>query len=132
MRAAEGRLRVALRESSPLTARATRRGAGDSFFLFFTDHVFWPRPLLGALNLAAGAGEAALGLLRAPLDGGRMLLRGLRGALMSLPELVFVNLRKGTNDWAPRAAWHELGVEAQWALVQSSQPSAFEPARPVR
>jgi hypothetical protein len=113
MRVAEGGLRVALRESSPLTARAGRRGSRDSFFLFYTDHVFWPRPLLGALNLAAGAGEAAFGLLRAPLDGGRTLVRGLHGALMSLPELAFVNLRKGTNDWVPESAWQELGLPAE-------------------
>jgi hypothetical protein len=112
LRATEGRLRVALRESSPLAARSGGRGARDSFFLLFTDHVFWPRPLFGALNLAAGAGEVALGLVRAPLDGGRTLRRGLHGALMSLPELAFVNLRKGSNDWVPEAAWQELAVDA--------------------
>jgi hypothetical protein len=112
LRAEEGSLRVLLRESSPLTARSGRRGARDSFFLFYTDHVFWPRPILGALNLAAGAGELALGLLLAPTDGGRTLLRGVHGALMSLPELAFVNLRKGTNDWVPESAWQELGLAA--------------------
>ncbi len=132
MRAAEGRLRVALRESSPLTARAGRRGARDSFFLFFTDQVFWPRPLLGALNLAAGAGEAALGLLRVPRDGGRTLLRGLHGALMSLPELAFVNLRKGTHDWVPEAAWQELGVDATWVATRPPHAAPVESDAAVR
>ncbi len=129
MRATEGPLRVALRESSPLTARAARRGANDSFFLFFTDHVFWPRPIFGALNVAAGAGEAALGLLRAPMDGGRTLLRGLHGTLMSLPELAFVNLRKGTNDWAPDAAWQELGADAQRVAGRGTLETSSAPRR---
>jgi hypothetical protein len=111
---AEGTLRVWLRESSPLTARAGRPGARDSFFLLFTDQLVWPRPLFGALNLAAGAGATVAGVAAAPFDRGRMLLRGLRGALMSLPELAFVSLRKGTHDWVPRDAWHELGVDARW------------------
>jgi hypothetical protein len=101
MRRSEGGLRVALRESFTLSARAWTRGSRDSFFLFFTDELFWARPLLGAANLAAGLGEASLGLLRAPFDRGRTLRRGVEGALMSLPELAFVNLRKGTNDWVP-------------------------------
>ena len=132
MRADEGALRVWLRESSPLTARAVRPGARDSFFLFYTDHVVWPRPIFGALNLAAGAGEAVAGLLAAPLDGGRMLLRGLRGTLMSLPELAFVNLRKGTNDWVPRDSWRELGVDLERVGASSEPPLAFESLAPVR
>jgi hypothetical protein len=127
LRAAEGALRVALREASPLTARAVRPGARDSFFLFYTDRVFWPRPVFGALNLAAGAGEAAVGLLRAPGDGGRTLVRGLRGILMSLPELAFVSLRKGTNDWVPREAFAELGLAA--ASVEPNPPVRESPAR---
>jgi hypothetical protein len=66
-----------------------------------------------ALNLVAGVGEIAVGLLRAPADGGRLLLRGVHGALVSLPELAFVNLRKGTNDWVPESAGAELGLAAQ-------------------
>jgi hypothetical protein len=132
MRATEGATLVWLRESSPLTARAGRPGARDSFFLFFTDHVLWPRPIFGALNLAAGAGETLAGLLAAPLDGGRMLGRGLRGALMSLPELAFVNLRKGTHDWVPRAAWRELGVASRWPAAPVAAPAAVESTAAVR
>ncbi len=132
MAAVEGATRVWLRESSPLTARAGQPGTRDSFFLFFTDQVVWPRPILGALNLAAGAGQAITGLLAAPLDGGKMLLRGLRGTLMSLPELAFVSLRKGTHDWVPREAWRELGVDAEWSGASPAPPIAFEPPPPVR
>ena len=110
MREREGALRVALREASPWTARSGGQGARDSFFLFFTDASVWPRPLFGALNLAAGAGETALGLLRAPFDRGRTLLHGLEGTLMSLPELAFVNLRKGSYDWVPESARREIGL----------------------
>jgi hypothetical protein len=102
---------VALREASPLTARAYERGARDSFFLFFTDGAVLARPLLGAFNTAAAAGETAFGLLRAPWDGGRMLLRGLQGTAMSLPELAFVSLRKGTNDWVPAEEVRPLGAQ---------------------
>ena len=110
MREREGELAVALREASPLTARAGADGARESFFLFYTDDAVWPRPLFGALNLGAAAGETALGLVAAPFDRGRTLLRGLEGALMSLPELAFVNLRKGSYDWVPESARREIGV----------------------
>ena len=43
--------------------------------------------------------EALRGLLQAPTDGGRALRAGLEGALGSLPELAFVNLRKGSYDY---------------------------------
>jgi hypothetical protein len=61
-----------------------------------------------------------------------MLVRGLRGSLMSLPELAFVNLRKGTHDWVPREAWNELGVDVDWAGAPPAPPTAFESALPVR
>jgi len=35
------------------------------------------------------------------VDRGAILLRGLRGTFVSLPELVFANIRKGSNDWIP-------------------------------
>ena len=41
------------------------------------------------------------GLLRAPLDRGRTLWSGTRGVVFSLPELAFVNLRKGTLEYGP-------------------------------
>jgi hypothetical protein len=32
---------------------------------------------------------------------------------MSLPELAFVNLRKGTHDWVPESAWQEVGLPTE-------------------
>jgi hypothetical protein len=99
MAAREGRLRVALRESNVATATAYRAGDDDGFFLFFTDGEVPLRPLLGVLNLAAGLGRTALGVLALPLDRGRGVRAGLEGAFWSLPELVFLNVRKGSNEW---------------------------------
>jgi hypothetical protein len=101
MYAAENDLKVSLRESNTLSSTIYRRNGRDSFFLFFTDDALPVRPLYGALNLVAGAGEIAFGLLRAPLDRGRTLWSGLKGVAFSLPELAFVNLRKGTLEYGP-------------------------------
>ena len=98
----ENRFVVALRESNTLTSTVYEPNPQDSFFLFFTDAV--PvRPLLGGVNLVAGLGASAVGLALLPLDGGHTLLSGMKGALFSLPELAFVNLRKGTFDYVERA-----------------------------
>jgi hypothetical protein len=51
--------------------------------------------------LAAAAGEFVLGLVRAPFDRGHTAWSGLKGAAFSLPELFFVNLRKGMLEYAP-------------------------------
>jgi hypothetical protein len=104
MRERESAWWVALRESNTLTARSYRRGHRDSFFLFFTDSdaggaAVALRPFLGALNLAAALGESLWGVLRLPADGGDTFQAGLEGALASLPELAFWNIRKGSNDW---------------------------------
>jgi hypothetical protein len=56
---------------------------------------------LGAANLSVGIGAAVAGLATLPADRGHLLWAGLRGALFSLPELAFVNLRKGTYDRSP-------------------------------
>jgi hypothetical protein len=108
MYAAENSLKVYLRESNTLTSTVYRKGESDSLFLFFTDDVVLPRPLYGAANILAGLGETLVGTLRAPIDGGRTLWSGARGIAFSLPELAFVNLRKGTLIYArtdqPRTA----------------------------
>ena len=100
LRSREGALRLYARESNTLSSRIYRRRDADGSFLLFTDDVFWPRPLFGALNLAWSAGDAALGLLTAPFDRGRRLERAGKGMLFSVPELVFVNIRKGSFDAA--------------------------------
>jgi hypothetical protein len=95
-------VRVRLRESNVLTSTVYRWNADDSFFLLFTDDVVALRPAFGAVNLAAGLGAAVVGLPLLPLDGGDTFLAGVRGALFSLPELVLVNLRKGSFEYVRR------------------------------
>jgi hypothetical protein len=107
MKRSESPLLVTLRESNTLTARGYRRGQRDSFFLFFTDDTRVLRPLLGVFNLVAGVGESVWGLLHLPFDRGDTLASGLEGTLVSLPELAFWNIRKGTNDWVPESATRE-------------------------
>jgi hypothetical protein len=99
MKQREPRLLLFLRESNTLTSTVYRPAPGDSLFLFFTDDVFLPRPLFGAFNLLAGAGESLLGLATLPFQGPARLLAGTRGMLFSLPELFFVNIRKGTMEY---------------------------------
>ena len=88
-----------LAETTAATAAGYRPGPDDSTFLFFTDETVAARPLLGAANLAAASAGGVLGLFTWPADGGRRLEAGARGALYSLPELGFVNIRKGTTAW---------------------------------
>jgi len=95
----EGPIAVYLRESNTLTSTLYHRAHDDSFFLFFTDDAAVLRPLYGAMNFASGIGAASIGLFLAPLDGGEVLSAGARGALFSLPELAFFNIRKGTFEF---------------------------------
>ena len=66
-------LRVHLREASTFTSTLYRPNPRDSFFVFFTRDRWLPRPLYGAVNLVAGLGQAAVGLVRLPFDGGEAL-----------------------------------------------------------
>lgn len=97
-------LAVRLRESNVLTSTVYRPSRDDSTFLFFTDDVLLLRPLLGAANLGVGIGASLVGLVRTPLDRGAALEAGLRGVLWSLPELFFLNVRKGSYDHVSRHA----------------------------
>jgi hypothetical protein len=108
---------LALRESNTLTARTYQRGKGDSFFVFFTEDPIWLRPIFGAVNLVAAIGESVWGLVTLPVDGGQTLTSGLKGAFVSLPELVFANIRKGSNDWV---APEHRQVEAQTVARDAS------------
>lgn len=99
MKTREPGLRVFLRECNTLTSTVYRAAPGDSLFLFFTDDTLLPRPLFGAFNLITGAGESLLGLATLPFQGPSRLLAGTRGMLFSLPELFFVNIRKGTMEY---------------------------------
>jgi hypothetical protein len=88
-----------LRESNTLTSTVYRRSDQDSYFIFFTDGNTWARPALGLVNLTAALGATAVGALQWPFDGGSQLKAGLRGALFSMPELGFINIRKGSSTW---------------------------------
>jgi hypothetical protein len=95
----EPALRVFLRESNTLTSSVYHPDPSDSAFLFFTDDTVALRPLFGAANLVTGVAASALGLATWPVDAGARLRAGLRGVVFSLPELAFVNLRKGSMAW---------------------------------
>jgi hypothetical protein len=92
----ENQLKVYLREANVLTSTFYRWHGGDSAFLFFTDDAILPRPIYGVMNAAAGAGQSAAGLFTWPFDDGETLIAGFRGFLISLPELLFINIRKGS------------------------------------
>jgi hypothetical protein len=94
---------VSLRETNTMSSTLYKWNPKDSFFIFFTDKA-WPlRPLFGAVNTLAGVGETLAGLLFFPFDAGTTLKSGTMGILMSLPELVFVNMRKGSYQYLPYA-----------------------------
>jgi len=115
----ENDLGVYLRESNTLTSTIYRRNDLEPFFLFFTEDALPLRPVYGILNFTTGIGEMVLGVLRAPWDRGRMFTSGLKGAVFSLPELLFVNLRKGILEYAPGDAPRTLRRPVQRAAVES-------------
>jgi hypothetical protein len=119
MYAAENDLGVYLRESNTLTSTIYRRNDTEPFFLFFTEEAAPLRPVYGALNFAAGIGEMALGIFRAPWDRGKMFTSGIKGAVFSLPELVFINLRKGILEYAPGDTPRTQRRPAQHAAFES-------------
>jgi hypothetical protein len=98
MRRDENAAWVFLRESNVVTSTLYRAQSRDSIFLFFTDDLVAPRPLFGAVNLVTGLAASAIGLAMLPVDGGETLWAGLRGAVFSLPELMFQNIRKGSFE----------------------------------
>ena len=87
---------VNLRESNTLSSSVYGFNGEDAVFVFFTQDAVWFRPLQGSINLAAAGAEAVFGMLSWPWDGGRHLLRSVKGVAVSLPELVFFNIRKGS------------------------------------
>jgi len=87
---------VSLRESNVLTSTLYQWRDLDGAFLFFTQDQVWPRPIQGSLNLIVAAGEGLLGLVLLPWDEGYHLNKGLSGVVVSLPELLFFNIRKGS------------------------------------
>lgn len=88
--------RVAITESNIVTSSIYRWHDKDAAFLFFTQDAILPRPLMGATNLAVAAGQSLWGLLSLPWNQGETLRQGMKGMAMSLPELLFFNIRKGS------------------------------------
>lgn len=92
---------VAARESNVWTSRLYHRNAGDTFFLFFSEESPHLRPAFGLANLAAGSAAAAAGIVLLPFDRGATLREAGTGIAFSVPELFFVNLRKGSFQIVP-------------------------------
>ncbi|MGR8941686.1 MAG: hypothetical protein ACU83P_08880, partial [Gammaproteobacteria bacterium] len=89
----------AVRESNTVSSRLYAFNPDDALFLFFTDNAVLLRPLFGLANTAAGVGQSIYGFFSWPLDAGKNLKSGATGILMSLPELFFFNMRKGSYKY---------------------------------
>ena len=92
-------LMVALRESNTFSSTLYPYNPDDAFFVFFTDDSLVLRPIFGLFNTAAGIGQSVFGFLSWPFDAGKNLKSGATGVLMSLPELFFFNMRKGSYKY---------------------------------
>lgn len=90
---------IHLRESNTFTSTVYTYNPEDAFFVFFTDGDPTLRPVFGLINTAAGIGQSIWGLLSWPFDAGKNLKSGATGVLMSLPELLFYNMRKGSYKY---------------------------------
>lgn len=98
---AENPLMAYFRESNLLTSTLYIWNPNDSFFLFFTDDSILPRPVFGAFNTVAGIAQTLMGVFMSPVDGGDVFISGIKGFLVSLPELAFFNMRKGSYRYPP-------------------------------
>jgi len=98
---------AALRESNTLSSTLYDYNPDDAFFIFFTDNHWLLRPLFGIVNASAGVGQSLAGIMTLPFDDGKNLSAGLSGMLVSLPELVFVNIRKGSYKYLSYARFIE-------------------------
>ena len=85
-----------LRESNAMTSTLYTRRDRDTAFLMFTDNNWALRPVFGLVNAGYGALYTLVGVLTLPFDKGERLEQGAQGVFYSFPELVFVNIRKGT------------------------------------
>ena len=92
-------LTVSLRESNTFSSTLYAYNPDDAFFVFFTDDHLVLRPIFGLFNTAAGIGQSVFGFLSWPFDAGKNLESGATGVLMSLPELLFFNMRKGSYKY---------------------------------
>jgi hypothetical protein len=101
MRGASLGWRAMLREETSLSSTVVPFDVDYEAFLFFSSERFILRPLLGAANVAFGSGAMLAGAFAAPFDRGSLFTAGARGIFYSLPELAFVNIRKGTVPVLP-------------------------------
>jgi hypothetical protein len=92
----ENNLSVFFRESNTFSSTLYKPNLSDSFFVFFTDAYPLLRPFYGVVNTLAGLSQSVLGLFTLPFDAGQRLHSGATGLIMSLPELAFFNMRKGS------------------------------------
>ncbi len=99
VRAEDPRLSRRLREAATLSSSIYTPRPRDGAFLLFTDDRRWARPLLGALNLGFALGRGVVGLPALPFDRGVRLRAAGSGVLFSVPELVFLNFRKGSFEY---------------------------------
>ena len=97
--ASQNRLITALTESNIISSRLYRYNPDDALFVFFTDDNVLLRPVFGLVNTGAGIGQSFYGFFSWPLDAGKNLKSGATGILMSLPELFFFNMRKGSYKY---------------------------------
>jgi hypothetical protein len=96
--ARENPLWIHLAEATTATSALYEPRPGDTRFLFFTEDWPWLRPLFGSINLGYGLLNAGGGVVTAAYDKGERVTEGLRGALFSLPELAFFNIRRGSFE----------------------------------
>lgn len=102
-----------LSEMSTLSSRWYHFNNNDAWFIFFTDDQLLLRPVFGSINTLTAIGQSLLGLLTLPFDEGKNFHAGVTGILMSLSELVFVNIRKGSYPYLPHSvALSALSVES--------------------
>lgn len=90
-----------LSEVSTLTSGWYTFNTDDAWFIFFTDDTVLLRPVLGAVNTATAIAQSMWGLFSLPFDDGENLQAGAMGLLMSAPELLFINIRKGSYPYLP-------------------------------
>jgi hypothetical protein len=99
LEARQNSLITALTESNIISSRLYRYNPDDALFVFFTDDNVLLRPVFGLVNTGAGIGQSVYGAFSWPLDSGENLKAGATGILMSLPELFFFNMRKGSYKY---------------------------------
>ncbi len=92
-----------LREGNTWTSTIYRAASDDSAFLLFASDAGVTRPLFGLANLTYGAAATMVGLATAPFDGSHLLQRGIKGIVFSVPELVFLDIRKGSSLFIERS-----------------------------